>query len=105
MMAFSPKTGAAVLRYSMAMASARADTLYWEPGSRAAWAAGSPTTPANRTAARPAMQTATRLMRSDPQVRSEDLLLAELVGFAHELHATLVEDVDEVGQFEGPGDV
>src|SRR5262245_29388474 len=104
MMSFSAKTGAAVLRYSMAMASARAKALYCEPGSRAASAAGpviipaaSPTTPASATTA--------RRIGSDPQVRGEDLLLAELIGFAHELHAALVQDVHEVGQFEGPGNV
>src|SRR5437667_1335330 len=110
MMSFSPKTGAAVLRYSMAMASARAETLYCEPGSRAACAAGPTIAPVSSPPARAAAATATARRRrvamgSDPQVGGEDLLLAEFVGFAHEGHPSLVEDVDEVGQFEGPGDV
>src|SRR2546421_227070 len=81
MMSFSPKTGAAVLRYSMAMASARAETLYCEPGSRAACAAGPTIAPVSSPPARAAAATATARRRrvamgSDPQGGGEDLLLA-----------------------------
>src|SRR2546430_10442794 len=114
MMSFSAKTGAAVLRYSMARASARAETLYCDPGSRAAWAAPpEPMTTPAAVAARPAVRETARTlnrtgwrarrrsaMRSDPPGRGEDLLLAELVGLAHEPDPPPVQDVDAVGQFQ-----
>src|SRR5437773_6860876 len=67
-------------------------------GARPAAPATSRTTP---------MRVSTRVRMSGfhPEVGGEDLLLAELVGLADELHAALGEDVDEVGQFQGPADV
>src|SRR5258705_5513973 len=100
MTSFSANTGAAVFRYSMARAWARAATLYCElgssaaratdPGSKAARTAPTATAPAPRRIGwRRPMRSLP--MRSDPQVGGEDLLLAELVGFAHELDPALVE--------------
>src|SRR5581483_11765776 len=42
---------------------------------------------------------------SDPQVGSEDVLVVELGRFGHELDAALLQDVDVVGQLQGPADV
>src|SRR2546423_1373894 len=90
----------------MAMASARAEAAHCELPSSSADAGRTDPTPAiAATTVTTAPRRAALRMFLNPQIRGKDLLLAELVGLAHELDPALVEDVHEVGQLQRPGHV